>query len=967
MLRLSLFGFPTVTLNDVPVTNFISQKSLVLLCYLVLEPRVHAREALAGLFWSDMPQERALGNLRQALHNIQKLLPGYVLVTRQTVALDTSRPFYSDVDLLSRDTVGTDSLIYRDGFMAGVAITDGAEIEHWISQKREYYRLRYTAYLDRLLAGLYARREMPQTEQIVRLLIEHDPYGEAAYHILWRVLVQQGRAAEALVSANALHERLRDDLDIAPTAETQRITRQLALVQDSVRHNIPNPVSPFIGRGSELEKIGHLLQMAECRLVAICGIGGVGKSRLAQELGRTEAGFYLNGAAYIPLGELADSMYLYTALADAIGLSLKNVRDPQREIAAFMAEREMLLIFDNAEHLPAFTSWLGTLLQAAPFIKTIVTSRQRLNLREEWVVMIDGLPFSESPETPSVDLFVKTAERGGHRIERNADVAALCALLEGLPLGIELAGAMAASDTTSDLLRSVRANLDHLQAPWVNAEPYHRNLRAVFQTSWDRLSAEERSALSSLAIFEGAFTGEAAQGVADASAALLRRLESVSLIRAAGEYWSLHRVIRTYAREQQAAPDLLLIRFEAYVLKVLAAAEVQFTGRNIRAAVEMMRAEIGGLRQLWKIALDQRRVLLLNRLSFTMHRYYEGEGLFAEGLSLFRTSIDSLALDRLNPDESGLLGRLRMHEAGMLLRLGNVADAFSSARDAVECLSHDEGDPAALAFALNSFGIAQLYQGEMTAARRALEQCAGIYRQLKMPELLKPLVNLGAIYSRTGDIENTRRVLREAHDLARQVGDGIGGFHIANSLGLNHMLCDEYDAARQYFEEALELSETTGFLSGKVIVLNNLGDVHTLMGQPQEGISYAQDAVALARQLQDQRGLVYGLTTLALTQLAMRQSEALITLREALERADKSQAAPLMITALYAAGEWFAAANRPDEAHRLWQLIVDHPAAEMDYRRRAVRRLHDIGVVRDTPEQPLSVVIGEVLAQLVDG
>src|SRR5690606_3645570 len=127
---------------------------------------------------------------------------------RQTVALDTSRPFYSDVDLLSRDTVGTDSLIYRDGFMAGVAITDGAEIEHWISQKREYYRLRYTAYLDRLLADLYVHREMPQTEQIVRLLIEHDPYGEAAYHILWRVLVQQGRAAEALVSANALHERL---------------------------------------------------------------------------------------------------------------------------------------------------------------------------------------------------------------------------------------------------------------------------------------------------------------------------------------------------------------------------------------------------------------------------------------------------------------------------------------------------------------------------------------------------------------------------------------------------------------------------------------------------------------------------------------------------------------------------------------------------------------------------------------
>jgi predicted ATPase len=712
-----------------------------------------------------------------------------------------------------------------------------------------------------------------------------------------------------------------------------------------------------------MARIGSLLKQAECRLVTLCGIGGVGKSRLAQECGRAEAGFYLNGAAYIALGGLSDTAYLHSALADALGISLQNVHDPQREIAAFLAEREMLLIFDNAEHLPGFALWLSNLLVAAPYIKTIVTSRQRLELREEWVVVLDGLPFGPSPVTPSVELLVKTAERNGQHVDRNADTTALCALLEGLPLGIELAGAMLTRSTASDLLQTVRANLDSLQARWVNTEQYHRSLRAIFQTSWDRLSYEEQSVLANLAVFEGGFTRNAAQSVADASEILLKRLEAFSLVREASERWSLHRVIRTYAREQQVAPDELLQRFESYVLRLLTQAEAEFTARNIRAAVQIMRAEIDSLRQFWQIAVDRRSSELL-RLSFSMHRYYEGAGLFAEGLALFRSSLANLELDKFKSGDLRLLGRLRMHEAGMLLRLGKVSDAFSSACDAVECLSQDENDPAALAFALNAFGVAQLYQGDMNAARYTLEQCAAIYRQLQMPELLKPLVNLGAIYSRTGDTGKAYVVLHEAHGIARRISDTVGGFHVVNALGLNRMLCDEYDAALGYFEEALALSETTGFQSGKVIVLNNLGDIHNLMGRAQTGVSYAENAVTLARELEDQRGLIYSLSTLTLIQLALRQSEAVTTLREALQRAKETEAAPLLTTALYAAGEWYASINRRAEAHRVWQVISIHPATEMDYRRRATAHLGNAVLNDNSSEDTLPGLIGQILAQL---
>lgn len=965
MLRLSLLGFPTVFLDDVPVTAFISQKSLVLLCYLVLESRIHARESLAGLFWGDLPQDRALSNLRQALHNLQRLLPEYFVVTRQLVWFDTARPYASDVALLDADSIGLEVLsLHQDSFLSGVVVADAADVEIWISRRREHYSLRYATHLSRLLADAFDRRDIPLVEQTAHRLITHEPYHEPAYHLLWRVLVRQGHINKALASVAALRTLLQNDLGIAPSTVTQRLAQQLSLAQGMARHNIPEANSPFVGRDDERTRISHLLRQAECRLVTLCGIGGAGKSRLAQEFGRVEADFYINGAAYISLSALTDKLYLYTALADALGLSLQNVTNVQQAIEAFLAEREMLLIFDNAEHLPDFPLWVSGILQAAPFVRVLVTSRQRLNLREEWVVTLDGLPFSDSPDTPSVDLLMQMASRNDQHITRNADAVALCAVLEGLPLGIELAGSLLTSNGVSTLLESIRNNLDYVQTRWLNAEPHHRSLRAVFQASWDRLSENERTALANLAVFDSLFSTDAAQTVADAPPALLRRLVSASLVREEGAYWSLHTVIRTYARERQATPDILAARFETYALGIIAQAEEDFTARRVKAAVTAMHSEIGNLRQLWHEAVNARRILLLTRLSFTMHRFYEGAGWFAEGLAFFRQALEPLTFNPHDTAERGLLGRLKMHEAGLLLRLGNVMEAVASAQEATVCLVQEESDPSALAFALNTFGIAQLYQGDTTAARQTLEQCAGIYRQLALPELLKPLINLGAIYNRTGDTDSACIVLEEAQGIARRISDDVGGFHIANALGLTHMLRNEYAAARQYFEEALALSETTGFLSGKAIVLNNLGDVFTLIGQPQTGVRYAQEAVTLARQLEDRRGIIFGLTTLALGQLALANTAATALLHEALQLAQQSQAVPLIMTVLYAAGEWYTSAGRPDEADRLWRMAAVHPATEMDYRRRMLARLPSTALAADTSEKAIATCVTRVMDHL---
>lgn len=966
MLHITLFGYPSVSLDGIPVTGFISQKALVLLCYLAVETRPHSRDYLAGLLWGEMPQDRALSNLRQALHNLQKLVPAYVQVNRQTVQFDTSQEFDLDIRLFDDPAIEPGALLeaYRDIFMAGVIIADAEELDNWLSRQREYYWLRYQQCMEAQIKLCLAAGEIVRAECFARQLIRHDPYRETAYHALWRTLVHQGNITEALQSIEELRNRLKRELDADFSPESQRIAHQITLAQHGTRHNIPAAHSLFVGRESEINQLRQRLRQRECRLITITGVGGVGKSRLAQEIGRIEAGWYLNGVCYVPLATITDSISLTSVLAERLGIVLQNISNAQKKIERFLAEREMLLIFDNAEHLPDFAYWLSALIAAVPELKIVVTSRHRLGLREEWVFPLDGLPAGDSADNASVQLLIQTAFQHGHKLEPDRDAAALCALLEGLPLAIELAGAIAAV-SAAELLNQIARNRDILQAHWINTEPRHQSLRAVFLTSWHLLTPHERTVLANLALFSGSFTTEAAAVIAGADEALLQRLYARSLLRHDGSRWSLHGVIHAYASEFQTETSHLISRFETFYLDLVDQAEVLFGERKLAEAVKLLRAELDNLYQCWQTSLDQYRPQVLICMSFVMHRFYEGIGWYNEGLNFFQKTLDRLSLDSAGKTEDVLPGRLKMHITGMLLRLGRIAEAGVSAQEAIHLIA-DQHTLDDLAFALNLLGIAQLYSGNIPQAKAALEQCADIYRDLKKVELLKPLINLGAIYTRTGEIENALVVLKEAYDLACQINDEVGTYHVTNSLGLSYMLLGDYECACHYFENALTLSKSNGFLQGEAITSNNLGDVYTLLGQPARGYEYAGQAVSIARQIQDVRSLIYALSTLALAQISLQHPELTTTLQEALEKALASGAEPMMTTVLYPVGEWYLAGMQADEAAKIWSALVEHPATEMDYRRRAQQRLEEMQIPAQelSPVLPLATLIRDALTNL---
>lgn len=961
MLRLLLFGFPTISLSDEPIRDFISQKSIVLFCYLALEKRVHAREELAGLFWTDMPQERAMSNLRQALHNLQKLLPDYMIVTRLTAEFNHHSAYISDCMAFHQEhLIGTEALnLYQADFMAGININDDAEIAYWIETKREFYKLRFMNVLENSMIMAFNHRDIPFTKQFAQQLIKHNPYHELGHHILWRILIYQGHFTETIANIDDYRQLLQDELDVPFTEETQRISQQIRLAHHAKRHNIPDTVSPFVGRDAEIAKIQQLFQKSECSLVTITGIGGAGKSRLAQEFGRSEVGYYLNGVAYIPLTIISDMVYFQSALAQALDLSIQNSHDPQQEIESFLAPREMLLIFDNAEHLPSFANQIVRLLSVAPFVNILVTSRHKLNIREEWVISLAGLPINQGISSASVKLLAEIAQQNGQQINHDEYAVMLCEILQGLPLGIEIAGTMLTTDNIRDILNAVQQNLDYLQSQWINVPTHHKNLRAVFQTTWDKLETEEQTALTALTIFDSPFTSDSALAIAQTTPQHLNNLASWSLIFEQDHHWDMHAVIQTYAHEYQI--DDAQVRFRQYYLRIIEKSETAFTARHIPEAIQIIKYEINGIRQFWEMLIDDRTIPLLIRVLYTLHRFYEGTGWYVEGLALFRKSMDRLKLDGLIPEERQLSGRLKMHIAGILLRLGQVSDAHLMAQDAVDNL---QSDRIGLAFALNTLGIAQLYRGEMETACQTLEQCANIYRQLEMPELLKPLINLGGIYNRLGDGQKARTLFQEAHEIAHDIQDVMGEFHITNALGVNHMLDSDYDNARHYIERALELSTQAGFLSGRTIALSNLGDIHILLGDAPAGVQYAQEAIHLAHEIEDRRALIYGLSTLTLAQIALNQPESMNTLKECAQLAITQNNDPMIAVTLYACSMWYQANDKYDEAKKLWQVIANHPAVEMDYKRRAIQHLKDHNEKALTDNTPLFGLLTRFLSNL---
>ncbi|PKO20431.1 MAG: SARP family transcriptional regulator, partial [Chloroflexi bacterium HGW-Chloroflexi-1] len=592
-LTISLLGPLRVALCGEPVTDFATDKARALLAYLAVEAeRPHRRDALAGLLWPDQPQRKARQNLRQALSHLRRAIGDrdeaapFLLVSRETVQFNADSDHWLDVAAFTSlaeacrghrhrrlatclpcmRRLEQMAELYRGDFLAQFFLSDSSIFEEWALLKREWlHRQAVEAFSH--LAGYYERRgDYEQARQYARRQVALEPWREEAHRHLMRLLALDGQRSTALAQYETCRRMLAEELGVEPTAETVALYKRIsesaiADLQTCRLANLPPSPTPFVGREEELAELADYLANPDCRLLTLVGPGGIGKTRLVLQVAADQTGAFVHGIHFVPLASVSSTELIVSAIAEALDLPFDSHQDPKEQLLNYLHEKEMLLVLDNLEHLLPISissacgkgeggaELLAEILRRAPGVVLLVTSRERLNLREEWVYTVEGLTYpegeavgrpalsvAEGPETYSaVNLFQQRARRAYQHfslseIER-PHVVRICQLVEGMPLGVELAAAWVAVHSCEEIAQEIERNLDILTTRLRNVPARQWSVRATFEHSWQLLSETEKDIFARLSVFRGGFRREAAAVVTGASLSTLSSLLDKSLIR----------------------------------------------------------------------------------------------------------------------------------------------------------------------------------------------------------------------------------------------------------------------------------------------------------------------------------------------------------------------------------------------------------------------------------------------------
>ncbi len=365
-------------------------------------------------------------------------------------------------------------------------------------------------------------------------------------------------------------------------------------------------------------------------------------------------------------------------------------------------------------------------MAAAPGLQIIVTSRERLRLREEWVYTLAGLSFpgekerDDSGPWDALTLFESRAAQIDSRFKITSacltDVVAICRLVEGQPLAIELAASGVAGRSCVEISESLRQTFDTLVPSLRNLPARHRSLRAVFEHSWNLLTPEQRSRLAKLSIFLAGFSAEAAQKVAETSRQDLAALAAKSLLRCdAEDRYGLHESIRQFAAEKLEDPDPTFNRHAEYYAGLVSG----YAGATSAAVLDIFQSEHANLRVALNWSL-LKNVAFAENLMTGLSLLYTLRGPLSEGKSLFCTALQSLGED---PTKKEIAAKITIELARIYISQARYQDSIALVRDI-------SGEPLLQAKALLTWGQALDSQGECESARPLLERALELAKEL---------------------------------------------------------------------------------------------------------------------------------------------------------------------------------------------------------------------------------------------
>ena len=661
-------------------------------------------------------------------------------------------------------------------------------------------------------------------------------------------------------------------------------------------HNLPGQLTPLIGREMEVAELCMALLEPDQRLVTLVGEGGVGKTRLAMAVAQaivdrqaallgasTNYGAiqlpFPDGVWYIPFAEITNLGNLMdqfaTAIGTAIALPFIGHQSLLHQLLTGLRQQRTLLLFDNAEHLfPEIVDFLVQILQNSPYLTILVTSRRLLNIQAEAVWPVSGLslPAVGAIYTPttllaysSISLFVERARRAKRDFrltyENQSHVSAICRLVDGLPLAIELAAALTKQYSCAEIEATLQADYTFLASSFADLTPRHRSITALFDYSWHFLTGEEAETLAACSIFAGGFTRTAASAVTGATPAILAALVDQSLLRLSEGRYTMHELIHQYASVQltQVATvhQTVQARHAVYYIELLhrlapaLLAEIE--------AQEAVRCEWDNIRSAWRASATQSNLTLLEMGLESLQAFYQLAALYREAIHLLNHAIGAVrqlilaptkAVATNTPQAEGLLARLLCHTAQFYRRSGDWESGERVANEAL-VLGCQLADPALQGLAYHELARLAYVRGNFSAMRALAEAGCLQARQSSSAQLIAECLNdLGlAVGMSVGPLAAIAH-FHDALDKLKSVTNRVLEAFIHVNLGFFYLACHEYQSSCHFLQPGIALQRRLQVRGGSIMPLIYLGDLWTALGVYDAAQQEYEQALLLAQAIQ---------------------------------------------------------------------------------------------------------------------
>ncbi len=677
----------------------------------------------------------------------------------------------------------------------------------------------------------------------------------------------------------------KDPEDRFPSAEAVMEALEAVQVGPTVG-NLPLQLTPFVGREEELAQIQERLQDPACRLLTLLGLGGSGKTRLALEAAAPQIDNYPHGVYFISLAPLDSVDSMVPTVAEALGFRFYEEGEPRQQLLDYLRQKRMLILLDNFEHLVEGAGLVTDILQTAPEVKVLVTSRARLNVGGEHLFPVAGMHFPDRERDGDIDrysavrLFIQSARRVRASYDPTpddmTDVVHICRLVEGMPLAILLAAAWIEMLTPSEIAGEIRQSLDFLETDLRDVPERQRSMRAVFDHTWNLLTKREQELFAGLSVFRGGFTREAAREISGASLRDLMALVHKSLLyRTASGRYDVHDLIRQYAaeklKESPAASEAARDRHSIYFTTALQRWEADLRGPRQQTALAEMDAEIENARHAWDWAVEQAPVARLDQGIVALYRFYAWRRGWQEAEVVCRTAAEKLVArvsesPQASGDELRVLAQVLSIRSNFNWHMGRTELCSQLLRQSLalleQCGLDDPNARLGKAYTLHEMGLVAS-DSDQVEARRFYEQSLALCRALEHRwGTAQALYALGAVATSQGAYAEAKRFHEEGLAIRRAVGDQRTLAASLAGLGAIAMRQGEFEEAEGLLRESIAIHQEIGNRAGIAYSLSRLGTTLMYLGKFAEATALLQECVAVYDELGSRRGLAYSTTAL---------------------------------------------------------------------------------------------------------